>query len=491
MVGMCSVVLRRAVLSSALAALARGAHWSCAPFNCSCQGFADYYGTYAGRGFGCPDAPAKQWWESHHCDADAHCPCCGGPACKLPGSAPCICPLGPHPAPRHPPTPPPSIPPPVICPEPLEPDYVCQTCRRPDFSWNTIPVFIHVSKEDSLAFGEADLQVLTKFPIVTIEKWQGCAAPAYTYEEVAMLAAAKSVKDAAAAQRKHISVVVWFDSFRVYANSTLNPDAENSAGIACMNSRAAHFLESKPAERLLHNESGGLVLESFAHLHVVDYQKRAMQVFKRDMCLNMTRSGYVDGCGIDGSQQRAGTSAIPGVSNESASAWNSGKVCFMNGTTAAIGEGLVLGKMEWELGGARGYANGIIQEGCGNSNATVTNLRSVAQRSRALGGVPLVYECHADCDPNTSGDCVSSVAAFLVGAGPYAYWGFGSWVINTKGLQSLSGRWSPLFERKLGDPLGDATYDAASGVWSRRFASGTTATFNAHTNTGTVRWANA
>ena len=40
---------------------------------------------------------------------------------------------------------------------------------------------------------------------------------------------------------------------------------------------------------------------------------------------------------------------------------------------------------------------GIIQEGCTNSNATVTNLRTVAERSLELGGVPLVYECHANC----------------------------------------------------------------------------------------------
>ena len=71
--------------------------------------------------------------------------------------------------------------------------------------------------------------------------------------------------------------------------------------------------------------------------------------------------------------------------------------------------------------GARGYANGIIQEGCTNSNLTVTSLRSVAQRSVALGGVPLVYECHANCSPDDAG-CVSSIAAFLAGAGPNAYW---------------------------------------------------------------------
>jgi hypothetical protein len=88
---------------------------------------------------------------------------------------------------------------------------------------------------------------------------------------------------------------------------------------------------------------------------------------------------------------------------------------------------------------------GIIQEGCTNSNATVTNLRAVAERSRELGGVPLVYECHANCisivDPDPV--CISSIAAFLIGAYPGAYWGFGSWV--TTGAP-LTDRWGPIFE---------------------------------------------
>lgn len=456
---------------------------NCTAWGCTCQGFSDYFGTYAGRGFGC-GKPQAQWWNAHRCHTDAHCACCKGPGCALPGAAPCICPDGPHPRPRPVPGPAPAI----ICSTPLRPEYICTTCARPAFSWATLPVFVHLSMENRLAFTEAELKVLTKFPIVTIEKWQGCLAPDYTYEETAMLAAAKSIKDAARSQGKHVSVVVWFDSYRVYSNKTLNPDARDSGGIACMNSRAAHFLESS-TEHLLRTTNGSLALESFASLHVVDYQRRAMQVFKRDMCLNMTKSGVVDGCGIDGSQQRAGTPAVSSdLTPAVAARWNEGKVCMMNGTTNAIGHGLVLGKMEWELGGDRGYANGIIQEGCVNSNRTVTSLRAVAQRSKALG-VPLVFECHANCAITATNDCASSVAAFLVGAGPGALWGFGSWVLPGTAPVELSQRWVAQFEKPLGAPVSDATYDAATGEWQRSFGSGTRVTFNAFTNNGTVEWA--
>jgi hypothetical protein len=296
----------------------------------------------------------------------------------------------------------------------------------------------------------------------------------------ALKAAAKSVKHAAGS--KHVSVAVWFDSFRIYPtnNRSLNPDAKDTAGIGCMNSAAAHFLESD-RDHLLHNTSGLPVIESFAHLHVPDYRRRDMQVYKRDMCLNMTKSGLIDGCGIDGSQQRAGTPIIPNVPLANVDAWNHGKVCMMNGTTNSIGAGLVIGKLPSELGGRTGYANGIIQEGCDNTNATVTNLRAVADRSRQLGGIPLIYECHT-----TNPTCESCLAAFLVGAGENAYWGNGGWVLGYE--SELNGRWNPLYDRKLGAPDADATYDAASSTWFRTFASGTSVSFNAANGTGAVAW---
>ena len=55
--------------------------------------------------------------------------------------------------------------------------------------------------------------------------------------------------------------------------------------------------------------------------------------------------------------------------------------------------------------------------------------------------------------------------------------------------ETLKGRWSTLFEKRLGDPTADATYDAATAVWSRRFATGTKVTFNAKSNEGTIDWA--
>ena len=63
----------------------------CKLFGCTCQGFADYFGAIAGQGWGCsPIAAGPAWWSAHHCNAKISSgKYCDGPACTLPGHAPC------------------------------------------------------------------------------------------------------------------------------------------------------------------------------------------------------------------------------------------------------------------------------------------------------------------------------------------------------------------------------------------------------------------
>ena len=60
----------------------------------------------------------------------------------------------------------------------------------------------------------------------------------------------------------------------------------------------------------------------------------------------------------------------------------------------------------------------------------------------------------------------SLVAAFLIGAGPRCYFGFGSW---STVYETLLQRWSPLFDFPLGAPLSDATLDVGSKSYHRQF----------------------
>eukprot|EP00665_Eupelagonemidae_sp_cell47_P000644 gene644-6001_t len=84
---------------------------------------------------------------------------------------------------------------------------------------------------------------------------------------------------------------------------------------------------------------------------------------------------------------------------------------------------------------------------------------------------------------------MDEIAAFLIGAGPYHYYGTGSWHGGpiTHDPPPFRGHWvDGVFNRTLGEPLGDGVYDEASGEWSRGFKHGTRVTFNARTKKGTI-----
>jgi len=94
----CNVTLVCPSSAAATVAVVRRRHssssFNCSLFSCTCQGFADYYGTHDGQGFGCAPPVAQSWWKEHKCHANASCQCCKGPACAHPDAAPCICPRG-------------------------------------------------------------------------------------------------------------------------------------------------------------------------------------------------------------------------------------------------------------------------------------------------------------------------------------------------------------------------------------------------------------
>jgi len=288
------------------------------------------------------------------------------------------------------------------------------------------------------------------------------------WEEDAWLVAAAQVKRRA----PNTTVVVWLDSLRIYtSNTTLNPDLKGPCTTGHF--RPAPFLETHPSY-LLHNASGAPALDPWSHCHIYDFTKAAARDYWTAMCLNLTASGVIDGCGADASWQGA---EQWGVSAAAAREWDAGHKQMMRQTTAALGEGVLLGKDPWEVGD---YVNGALHEGCDASNATVVTLRSLSAAA-ASSGRRLIYQCHGTC-------ALDEVAAFLVGAGAYHYYGCGGWRgVGAHG--NFSEHWvEGVFGRSLGAPLADAAYDGASGVWSRAFRSGTAVRFDARTGKGTIRW---
>ena len=354
----------------------------------------------------------------------------------------------------------------------------------PVHSWATVPVFFHSSTLNLLVPTAEDLAIMARYPVVTIEKWQGCnstgaypgPAPAGSGPVPTQGQATQATAAALKKLRPSISVITWFDSLRVYSNRTLNPSARDLAEQFCVNNDVSPFLEAHAAEYLLHNSSGGLALESYCNFHVYDHTRPSVRAFWRAACLNATASGLVDGCGADASQQTA--AYVRGLSPAVAAAWTPAHVQAVADTTAALAPagGVVLGKVVEQLGA--GGTNGVLQEGCTASNATVNNLRAAAARA-AADGARYLYECHGDASE-------SALAAFLAGAAKDHYFGFGLWVTPNGGYAD---GWLPAFDRPLGAPSADAAYDASTSTWTRTFASGTHVAFNARTNVGTVTWA--
>ena len=104
-------------------------------------------------------------------------------------------------------------------------------------------------------------------------------------------------------------------------------------------------------------------------------------------------------------------------------------------------------------------------------------LRDVSARAKAQQR-RLIYECHYKPTDSPNGTTVlDSVAAFLIGASEHSYFGLGAWenrrtwTGNPKyGGLNMSDHWiDGVMGRKLGAPLADAVYDAASRRWSRQF----------------------
>jgi hypothetical protein len=393
----------------------------------------------------------------------------------------------------------------------------CLTCRGPVHSWSTLPVSFHSSAAatgPTGTFSDKDIEVIKRFPLVTIEKWQGMAArelsepgetkpsgaPVFLWEEDAWLAAATQVKQAS----PNTSVVVWMDSTNVYTgwnwpsneslgfNTSLNPDVKK--GCTKGHFRPAEFLETHRSMYLLQNRSGQTAVESWSGCHIYDHSKPIVRDYWQEMCLNMTASGVIDGCGADfsslaGPGPQGGSVSVANatamvikdmhVDSATAAAWVGGKRQMLRDTTAALRDGLLIAKHPFELGD---YANGVLQEYQNTpvSNATIVMLQEMAARAKTLGR-RLVYQCHVTAVNETT-----NLPAFLIGAGADHYLAIGGW--SGASLASV-GHWDPAFDKPLGEPLADGTYDSFSGLWTREFKSGTQAWFNAKTGTGRVSWA--
>eukprot|EP01083_Nonionella_stella_P041598 112736_1 len=341
---------------------------------------------------------------------------------------------------------------------------VSMSAVMPSFSWDTVPVFIHMCNASG-SFSESALQHITKFPMVTVEKGQGINATmqpyANGYAEDKILEALRRVKEI----NSSITTIMYMNSILDWTFYRMHET----------------FIEHP--EWWLNDEHGNIVLisgdGSFPQpkqgMLVFDYQQQIVQRFFAQSCLNMTRNGYIDGCFAD----RPSESSFHGynLTQDQTKAFSEGHTA----TLLSIQKGLNQTNKSILISNGY-YTSGIVAvqlEGFAANEASIKLLQNYA----SLG---VLVQAHAGYNPNGDDNhcqhITNSLAAFLIGAGKYSYYGCSrGWYIEPDWII-----WHSEYDQPLGAPCGVA--EKTGNIYTRRFTSGTKVIFNITNNVGTIDW---
>jgi hypothetical protein len=357
------------------------------------------------------------------------------------------------------------------------------TTVRPEHSWATLPVAWHSALSDAVMSPDA-VKNLSKFPLITLEKSAGSAALNWKHglplscengtdltacgccEEDLMITQARQIK----ALNPKAHIVAYFNSIIAYPWY-----------------RAARKFASN-SSWWLRNSTGGLLnnirenpTETWRAWNFADEAVGELWI---EMCLNVTKSGVIDGCFMDGCANENQRLIVPGpLTTATEAAYRENKPKWM-----AKLQKLVPGILICGSGG--GWVNGDD----GKPAVAATQVQNWGTHSQNWTGVwmpmlfaavkaGVIFEAHAPCGSSDPDDPFeqSKLAAFLIAAGEGSYYLCGGW-------GSSSVPWYSLYDLPLGKPLSDAKL-GADGVWRRSFAAGTNVTMDTKTNNGTITWA--
>jgi hypothetical protein len=248
-----------------------------------------------------------------------------------------------------------------------------------------------------------------------------------------------------------------------------------------------NVIYEKHPEQWLHDKNTGLPLKLSGDKHfdppkdgmlVFNHANAAVRKFWKGVCTNATASGVVDGCFSDSSCNATHKTSTH-LNASMNDAFEAGKVQTMSEVTADFGgeagkpykgsTGVLLAKKSYQQGGCRcrcstlhcvcAYSlsafvclrflyfllgiNAYQIEFFEASEASILELKAGVDKGwlvQAHVGVkdPVSLGCGCACMNDT-------MAAFLIGAGPYSYYGSGQWIAAN--LTDVQQRWCPrLFE---------------------------------------------
>jgi hypothetical protein len=353
--------------------------------------------------------------------------------------------------------------------------------RGPAFSWDTLPSFFHCANQSG-PMSEDSIQLMAKFPMVTIEKFQGpcaqtaAASPACDQEAI-IVEVLRRVKAANAnvSTILYLNSVLDFPQFKLHATMAADPalQLKDGAGVPVKMSGGGHD-----------------------GMDVFDFGSARMRRLFVEECVNATRTGFVDGCFLDRAVEGTPTDAAAtppddnapcdsaracryklNLTDATAHAYFAGHLAVMAELQGALGEGPLVANHAYgppHDAVAAGSVSFSMIEFFKADNASVNALLTSAANGRGVQA-----HCGGKAVPSES-----EYAAFLVGAGYRAYFGTGGWSAETQ--KDMHAHRPKEFDLPLGAPLADAAYDAVTHKWTRRFEH-VNVTFNARNGKGTVK----
>ena len=345
--------------------------------------------------------------------------------------------------------------------------------RMPLFSWDTVPVFIHMCN-DSGPFNDTTLEYIATYPIVTIEKGQGINSNntmpynySSQYEESKIEESCKNVKlinDSIICIFYYNSMLDWnMYYFHIQLLNEPNYWLKDDNGVVVRQSGDKSF--PQPPNGML----------------VYDFREEDVIQFFIDKCINMTKSKWIDGCFVDRANQNLDSSQFNNYSFS-----DNDKTYFKNGHDYMLSKlTQTLMDNNQSIMISNNYVTpGVIAtqiEGFYASEGSIKLLMGYVNQG-------LLVEAHAgyqtDGIDNHCQNIINSLSAFLIAAGEYSYYGCSQgWYIQPDWIVNHSE-----YHKPLGKPNGPATLN--NGVYSRSFGIGTKVTFNTSNNVGTIEWSN-
>eukprot|EP00117_Sycon_ciliatum_P010254 scpid73363/ scgid12223/ len=301
----------------------------------------------------------------------------------------------------------------------------------PRFSWATLPVFWHAWGSEP--FNASTLAFINRFPLVTIEKgMSGQTPPLHTGAEKKILAGARQVKE----YNSTIKVLFYLNSQMDWKMYDLH-----------------QYCEQHPQLMWLHDSRGQPV--QIRDENLFDLRNEAVHKVWLDVLRNASRSGWIDGAFVDrGGDPIERQSPFKYVDAQVFQAYLEGHQKLMNEINTTFGSNFlaVSNGKDYDTVNGRMFEKFFLDDT--DRNTPYADIVTLQHEST----FPHIAEVHAEpCNVTVFN---TTLAAYLIGAGQYAYYGC------TSGFSLESGwlRWFPEYSKPLGAPLSVAkTISTATG----------------------------